>query len=70
MLDGSCRTPIAGHAAIAAGRVRFRGLIARPDGSACLEVERDGAADDARALGADAGEELKRRGGPNFFAPA
>ena len=70
VLDGSCRTPIAGHAAIAAGRVRFRGLIARPDGSACLEVARDGAADDARALGADAGEELKRRGGPNFFAPA
>src|SRR5712692_4181635 len=33
VLDGSCRTPIAGHARIAAGKVAFRGLILRPDGS-------------------------------------
>jgi hydroxymethylbilane synthase len=70
VLDGSCRTPIAGHATIANGRMRFHGLIARPDGSACLDVTRDGAASDAATLGADAGEELKRRAGPNFFAPA
>jgi hydroxymethylbilane synthase len=69
VLDGSCRTPIAGHAAIVDGHVRFRGLIARPDGSECLEAERDGAAGDAAAIGADAGAELKRRAGPNFFAP-
>ncbi len=69
VLDGSCRTPIAGHATIAGGRVRFRGLIAKPDGSACFETEREGAVSDAAALGADAGTELKRRAGPNFFAP-
>jgi hydroxymethylbilane synthase len=69
VLDGSCRTPIAGHAAIANGRVRFRGLVAKPDGSVCLDVAREGARGDAAALGADAGEELKRRAGPNFFAP-
>jgi hydroxymethylbilane synthase len=69
VLDGSCRTPIAGHATVADGRVQFRGLIARPDGSECLETERAGAISDAAALGADAGAELKRRAGPNFFAP-
>jgi hydroxymethylbilane synthase len=68
VLDGSCRTPIAGHAAIAAGRLRFRGLIARPDGSEAFETAREGAAGDAAALGADAGAELKRRGGADFFA--
>ena len=70
MLDGSCRTPIAGHAMIGGGRLRFRGLIAKPDGSASFDAEREGAVGDAAALGADAGEELKRRAGPNFFAPA
>ncbi|MCC6888017.1 MAG: hydroxymethylbilane synthase, partial [Hyphomicrobiales bacterium] len=68
VLEGSCRTPIAGHATVAGGRVRFRGLIARPDGSKCLETAREGALADAAALGADAGEELKHRAGPNFFA--
>jgi hydroxymethylbilane synthase len=70
VLDGSCRTPIAGHAVIASGHVRFRGLIARPDGSAWCDVEREGAASGAAALGADAGKDLKQRAGPNFFAPA
>jgi len=69
VLDGSCRTPIAGHAAIAGGRVHFRGLIAKPDGSASYGAEREGATGDAAALGADAGAELKRRAGPNFFTP-
>jgi hydroxymethylbilane synthase len=67
VLDGSCRTPIAGHAIIDAGRVRFRGLIAKPDGSAMFETARDGDAADAAALGADAGRELKARGGADFF---
>ncbi|MGB6321381.1 MAG: hydroxymethylbilane synthase, partial [Xanthobacteraceae bacterium] len=38
VLDGSCRTPIAGHARIIDGRLRFRGLIAKTDGSEALEV--------------------------------
>jgi hydroxymethylbilane synthase len=69
VLDGSCRTPIAGHAIVRAGRVEFRGLIAKPDGSALFETRRDGAAADAVTLGADAGRELKSRAGPDFFAP-
>ena len=70
VLEGSCRTPIAGHATIANARLQFRGLIARPDGSACHEVARAGAVSDAAALGADAGAELKGRAGPNFFDAA
>jgi hydroxymethylbilane synthase len=69
VLDGSCRTPIAGHATVAAGRLRFRGLIAKPDGSEAVETEREGAAADAVALGTDAGRELKARAGADFFAP-
>ena len=68
VLDGSCRTPIAGHAVIAAGRLRLRGLIARPDGSESFEAVREGPVSEAAALGADAGRELKERAGADFFA--
>jgi hydroxymethylbilane synthase len=68
VLEGSCRTPIAGHARIEGGVVRFRGLIARPDGSAAFDTERRGAAAEAEALGRDAGRELKARAGADFFA--
>lgn len=68
VLDGSCRTPIAGLAERdPAGRLRLRGLIARPDGSAVLTGERAGDGAAARLLGADLGEELRRRAGPGFF---
>ena len=67
-LDGSCRTPIAGHARVTGGIVRFRGIIAKPDGSEAHEVAREGGAGDAATLGADAGRELKTRAGPDFFA--
>jgi hydroxymethylbilane synthase len=67
-LDGSCRTPIAGHARIAAGALHFRGLIAKPDGSAAFDTERRGAVGDAEALGRHAGRELRERAGTDFFA--
>jgi hydroxymethylbilane synthase len=67
VLDGSCRTPIAGHARIAAGAVAFRGMILRPDGSEAHETARTGAIADAARLGADAGRELKSRAAPDFF---
>ncbi len=70
VLDGSCRTPIAGHARVSGERVHFRGLIAKPDGSAALEVAREGARDEAAALGADAGLDLKARAPSDFFAQA
>jgi hydroxymethylbilane synthase len=67
-LDGSCRTPIAGHAIVADGRISFRGIIVKPDGSEAFETARGGAADDAERLGDDAGRELKHRASPEFFA--
>ena len=69
VLDGSCRTPIGGHARVTGGAIRFRGLVAKPDGSATFEVFREGRRDQAAALGADAGRELKSRAGGDFFAP-
>jgi hydroxymethylbilane synthase len=67
-LDGSCKTPIAGLAEIADGILRFRGLILTPDGSEWYGVEVTGAAENALNLGADAGEELRARAGPDFIA--
>ena len=67
VLDGSCRTPIAGHATIAGGVLRLRGLIAKPDGSAAFETAREGNRKDAIKIGADVGHELKTRGGRDFF---
>ena len=67
VLEGSCRTPIAGHARISGAQVRFRGLIAKPDGSASFDTARNGAAADAAALGRDAGRELRDRAGADFF---
>jgi hydroxymethylbilane synthase len=69
VLDGSCRTPIAGHAVLTTeGTLYLRGLIAKPDGSEMIATERRGAAADAEAIGRDAGDELKRRGGPGFLS--
>src|SRR4051794_30014116 len=67
VLDGSCRTPIAGHAVLDGDAISFRGLILRPDGSEAHETSRAGNRRDAAALGADAGAELKRRAPADFF---
>jgi hydroxymethylbilane synthase len=68
VLDGSCRTPIAGHAVLTADAISFRGMILRPDGSEAFETSRAGSRRDATALGADAGAELKRRAPADFFS--
>jgi hydroxymethylbilane synthase len=67
VLDGSCRTPIAGHALLEHDVLWLRALVARPDGGDVIATERHGAARDGETLGADAGEELRRRAGPDFF---
>jgi hydroxymethylbilane synthase len=68
VLDGSCRTPIAGHAVLTDGVIHLRGLIAKPDGSQLIASERQGDMADAEALGRDAGQELLRRAGPGFLS--
>ena len=69
VLDGSCRTPIAGHAMLVSdGNLHLRALIAKPDGSALIATERRGPASDGKAMGHDAAQELIRRGGPGFLS--
>ncbi|MGV6871370.1 hydroxymethylbilane synthase [Pseudochelatococcus sp. B33] len=64
VLDGSCRTPIAGYARIVEGSLHFSGLLLAEDGSEAVAVDRTGALDEARALGEDAGREVVARAGP------
>jgi hydroxymethylbilane synthase len=71
VLDGSCRTPIAGHARVGPGdRIVFRGMILRPDGSEMHETETSGAVADGPDLAAAAARELRGRTAPDFFAAA
>jgi hydroxymethylbilane synthase len=67
VLDGSCKTPIGAHATIEGEAIHFRGLIARPDGSAAHDTAAVGRRTDAAALGAECGHELRKRAGPGFF---
>jgi hydroxymethylbilane synthase len=74
VLDGSCRTPIAGHArvlgGVADGTIVFRGMVLRPDGTEVHETTCKGAVADGPQLGAEAARELKGRTAPGFFAAA
>jgi hydroxymethylbilane synthase len=66
-LDGSCKTPIGGHATLDGEVLQFRGLVARPDGSEMHETTATGKRSDAAAIGADCGRALRRRAGADFF---
>jgi hydroxymethylbilane synthase len=59
VLDGSCRTPIAGLAEIEGATLRLRGLVASVDGTYVDRAERHGAAVDAETIGREVGEALK-----------
>jgi hydroxymethylbilane synthase len=62
-LDGSCKTPIAGYAHIKNGRLLFSGETLTPDGVEVFTATREGLPAEAEAMGKDAGEDVKRRGG-------
>ena len=66
-LDGSCRTPIAGHAVVDGDRVVFSGMILTPDGRVHHALSTEGLANEAEALGRNAGETLRARAGTTFF---
>lgn len=63
VLDGSCRTPIAGYATYETEVLWLRGSVVAPDGSQAFAGERHGAPNDAAAMGADLGRELLALGG-------
>lgn len=66
-LDGSCRTPIAGHARVDGDRLVFRGTILTPDGVQAHEIRRHGDAESAAELGRRAGEAIRGHAGTRFF---
>ena len=66
-LEGSCRTPIAGHAIIDGDTLKFRGEALTLDGRMTFAAERSGALADAQRLGRDAGEEVKAKGGKHLL---
>jgi hydroxymethylbilane synthase len=66
-LDGSCRTPIAGHAVVEGDELHFKGLIITPDGRISHDIAIGGPAADAAALGARAGAAVREKAGATFF---
>jgi hydroxymethylbilane synthase len=67
-LDGSCRTPIGGHAKLGAdGNVELTGLVARADGSFLLKRRITGAAADAARLGRELGDSLRTDSPADIF---
>jgi hydroxymethylbilane synthase len=67
-LDGSCRTPLAGHALLKGLRLSFRGMALTLDGSAVFEAERHGGPAEAEAMGLEVAEEVKRLAGDRLMA--
>jgi hydroxymethylbilane synthase len=67
VLEGSCRTPIAGLARLDGGRLRFRGQVLRTDGSESFEIEGEGAPSDAARIGAETGRSLAARLPPGIL---
>ena len=68
-LDGSCRTPIGGHARLLPnGELHLTGLVARCDGSFLLKRTLHGAASDAQRIGSDLGASLRAVSPPDIFA--
>ncbi len=68
VLDGSCRTPIAGLAKVDGQTVSFRGLIMRVDGSETYETRVAGSVEDAERLGVQAGQDLLARAPADILA--
>ena len=66
-LDGSCRTPIAGHATVEGSRLEFHGMILMPDGSQVHEIAAKGLVSAAARIGADAGARIRDKAGADFF---
>jgi hydroxymethylbilane synthase len=68
-LDGSCRTPIGGHARILPnGQLHLTGLVARADGSFLLKRSLHGPVSDASRIGASLGASLRADSPPDIFA--
>lgn len=67
VLDGSCRTPIAGYALVEGDNLRFSGMILTPDGVKHHSITARGPLSDCRAIGRQAGHDIREKAGPSFF---
>jgi hydroxymethylbilane synthase len=70
LLDGSCATPIGGHARVLDGVLRLTGLVARADGSFLLKRTLSGAPADAARIGTELGESLRADSPADIFKGA
>ncbi len=68
VLDGSCRTPIGGHAVIDDGKLAFHGMILTPDGTEMHEIRLEGEIGNAGEIGRQAANALRAEAGKAFFA--
>lgn len=66
-LEGSCRTPIAGHATVEGTSVSFRAQALTLDGRESFEHALNGTSKDAVAMGLEAGERIKDLGGEKLL---
>ena len=62
-LNGGCQVPIAGYAELEGDKLRLRGLIGYPDGSALYRCEKFGKVSDPENLGVAVAEDLLLQGG-------
>lgn len=67
VLDGSCRTPIAGYTTLEGARLRFSGMVLTPDGQTHHTIIAEGSAADAAEIGRRAGHDVRQKAGPSFF---
>lgn len=67
VLDGSCRTPIGGHAVIEKDTIVFHGEILKPNGSIVHKDIWSGPMSDSFEIGKQVGKVLKEKGGKDFF---
>jgi len=67
-LGATCRTPVAGYAQLADGKVIMRGLVGRPDGSELIADQISGAPSEATALGLKLADALLARGAGAILA--
>ena len=67
-LDGSCRTPIGGHARLLpSGQLHLTGMVARADGSFLLKRSLHGGTQDAARIGAELGASLRNDSPRDIF---
>lgn len=67
-LEGSCESPIAGHAVVTGDSLLLRGLVAAADGSQILADEISGPVDEGPALGQSLADRLLARGAGPLLA--